>query len=750
MDHLTRICVTLSGCLQGVGFRPFVLRLAHEMGLTGWVRNERGQVTLEMEGLHEQVQQCLARLRDELPRGAQIDLWRETQHPLVGHRKFCIEPSCDKGEPLPGLLPDLAPCPDCWAEWNALGDRRFHYPFIACTSCGPRFSVIEHLPFDRAGTSCSVFPLCESCAREYHCVDDRRCHCQTMHCPDCGPQLRLLPANLGGSDAIGLAAEILREGGILALQSVGGFQLLADARNAEAVQRLRDGKQRPWKPLAVLVQSRIMAQALAHLSPDEWALMSSPPAPIVLSRARGSLLANAVHPDNPMIGLMLPPSPLHRLLIEAACCPLVATSGNLADEPICMSPAEAEAQLSGVADAFLVHNRHIAQRLDDSLAQIVAGKPQLIRRARGYVPEPVRTPIDLPDAVALGAYLKNTLAFSHGRQIVLSQHLGDLDSVANLDCQSQTLAAQLLLYNLRPRMVALDAHPDTPLPAVLDRLNLPLSRVPHHRAHVAAVMAEHGLAHERLLALAWDGYGHGDDGGAWGGEAFLVEKGRMKRVASILPFPLPGGDRAASEPRRVLLGLMFTLLGPDAFDHALIRARFRDDELTVLSGMLMNNVHCPLTSSVGRLFDALASLLDLRQIARFEGEAAQQVQFAAEREIEADSYPFAMPANAVVELDWRPMLSAMLIDVEEKQSVSMIAARFHATLCEWALAQLELCGCRDLVLAGGCFHNRLLVETIDHEVKQLGGRCWWPQRIPAGDGGLALGQIYYLALQGES
>lgn len=749
MDTISRTQITLSGCLQGVGFRPFVMRLAHALNLKGWVRNERGQVSLDIEGQSDAVQLFLLRLKRELPRGAQIDTWQEAPAEPTGHQKFCIEPSGDTGKPLPALLPDLAPCPDCWQEWQDLGDRRYRYPFIACTSCGPRFSLIENLPFDRAGTSCAAYPLCETCRIEYTDVADRRCHCQTMHCADCGPTLQLLPLGMAGDEAIAEAARILRAGGIVALQSVGGFQLLADARNGVALQRLREGKLRPWKPLAVLVQSRVMAQALARLSHEEWQLLQSPQAPIVLVQARPGILADEVHPDTPQIGLMLPPSPLHRLLIEAACCPLVATSGNLSDEPICMTPAEAEARLSGVADAFLIHNRHIAQRLDDSVAQIVAGQPQLIRRARGYVPTPVNVPIDLPDAVALGAYLKNTLAFSHGRQIVLSQHIGDLETAANLDCQAQTLAGQLLLYNLRPQFVALDAHPDTPLPTVLSNLHLPQARVPHHRAHIAAVMAEHGLVRERLLGLAWDGYGYGDDGDAWGGEGFLVEAGRMTRVASILPFPLPGGDMASREPRRALLGLLFTLLGPAALEHPLIAARFREDEIAVLGSMLMNDVNCPQVSSIGRWFDALASLLDLRQIGRFEGEAAQQVQFAAEQEEMGFSYPFGMPANEVVELDWRPMLSAILQDLARHEPVARIAARFHATLCEWVLAQVGIWGCRDLVLAGGCFHNRLLVEQIAARMNKLGGRCWWPQQVPAGDGGLALGQLYYLALQGE-
>lgn len=727
MENFSRVCISMSGRLQGVGFRAFALQLAHALGLTGWLRQEQGLLMLELEGDEPEILQALSRLRSEMPPGAQIDHWQQTWLAPAGYHKFCISPSVDASPRGAPLRPDLAPCPDCWHEWEQLGPSRFHHPLIACSSCGPHFSLVNDLYSTHAGAN--GFPLCHSCPDRCVALDPDQCTANTA--------LRLMPANLEGEAAIALAAEILRSGGIVALQSVGGFQLLVDARDDEALHRLRQGKQQPWRPWAVLVQSRIMAQALAYLTPEEWALMRAPPAPIVLSRARSGVLSTAVHPDTPQIGLMLPPTPLHRLLIEAACCPLAFTSGNLAGEPTCISFCEAEAQLADIADVFLIHPHQIAQRLDDSVAQIVAGQVQLLRRARGYVPEPLPVAIDMPEALALGAGRNNSPAFSRGRELLLTQPVGDLDRVSTLDAQAQILTGQLLLYSLRPQTIALDAQADMPMPAMLDRLRSPRQQVGHHRSHIAAVMAEHGLTRERLLALAWDGQNEG-------GEVVLLENGTMQRVATILPFPLPGGDLAAQEPRRALLGLMFTLLGPDAFEHELIRARFRDDELAMLGDMLMNAQDCPLTHSIGKLFDAVASLLDLRQLARFDGEAAQQVQFCATTTLEAPPYPFKRTADEI-DLDWRPMLCAMLEQPQE--TASTIAARFHATLCAWAGAQLEHWQCRQLLLAGGCFQNRLLVEMMVAEVARADGRCWWPQRLPASNGALAAGQLYALALQ---
>ncbi|RPI09280.1 MAG: carbamoyltransferase HypF, partial [Zetaproteobacteria bacterium] len=615
-----RLRVAIHGAVQGVGFRPFVYRLATDMDLPGWVSNSPQGVLVEVEGSPETLRTFLLRLQKERPPRASIQSLEASFLAPVGFGRFEIRPSDGTGERTTLILPDIGTCADCLRDIFDPADRRYLYPFTNCTNCGPRFSIIQALPYDRPNTTMARFAMCEACAAEYENPGDRRFHAQPNACPVCGPHVELWD-RVGGplsthGRAMGDAVEAIHAGQILAVKGLGGFHLIADARNDEAVRLLRTRKHREEKPLAIMAPCLDWIKVTCEVSPLEERLLSSPESPIVLLRRRrettddGGSVAASVAPGNPNLGVMLPYTPLHHILLRELAIPVVATSGNLSDEPICTDEREAVSRLGGLADFFLVHDRPIARHLDDSVARVLLGREQVLRRARGYAPLPVRVDRPLPPLLAVGGHLKNAVAVANRTEVFISQHIGDLETAQAFDAFRRVCADLARLYGLEPGAVACDAPPDYLSTRHAVSTGLPLIRVQHHYTHVLACMAENELS-APVLGVSWDGTGYGLDGTVWGGEFLRIGDAGFDRVAYLRPFPLPGGEQAIKEPRRTAVGLLYELLGDDVVtrdDLAPVRS-FSPRERALLARSLARRINAPVTSSAGRLFDAVAALL---------------------------------------------------------------------------------------------------------------------------------------------
>jgi hydrogenase maturation protein HypF len=741
--------IAVAGTVQGVGFRPFVHRVARELGVAGRVRNDAAGVTIDAFGAPALLDAFVARLRADRPPAAVIASVTEVRIPAEPVVGFEIVASGDAALRRTSIPPDLATCEDCLAEVRDPANRRHRYPFTNCTACGPRFTIALGAPYDRPLTTMAGFRMCSACAAEYADPADRRFHAQPNACPACGPRLWVEP---GGSNADPLAAAgaALAAGAIVAVKGIGGYHLACDATNPAAVRTLRERKRREEKPLAVMVPDLAAARAVAHLDPAEEALLASTERPIVLCRRRADAgLCPELAPGSPLVGLLLPYAPLHHLLLAAAKRPLVMTSGNLSDEPIACDDDDARRRLGGIADLFLVHDRPIASRCDDSVARVVAGRPLLLRRARGYVPRPVRLsrPFRRP-VLGAGAQLKNACCLARGDEAVLGPHVGDLDGLETYAAFEAAVARLESFLALRPEAIACDLHPlylstRWAREAAAAR-GVPLVEVQHHHAHAAAAMAEHGLEGP-VLALAWDGTGLGTDGAAWGGELLLAERGRFERLATLRPLRLAGGDRAIREPWRVALAALEDAAGPGAALDALPLFReVGEKERDVVRRMLAGGVNSPLAHGCGRAFDAAGALVLGRPRSRFEGQVALALDAAA-ADGPADPYPFEIDgARPVEELDLRPTWRALAAEVAGgRVAAATIAARFHATLArggaELVRRAARRTGPLPVVLTGGCFQNARLAEGI---LAQLSGAfpVYLPGEVPPGDGGLALGQ----------
>jgi len=756
-DALQRVRVSIHGAVQGVGFRPFVYRLATELGLTGWVSNSSQGVAIEAEGEFSRIADFLHRLEVEKPPRASIHGLEYWQLDPVGYERFEIRPSEAEGEKTVLVLPDIATCGDCLAEVLDPADRRYGYPFTNCTNCGPRFSIIEALPYDRANTTMRRFAMCDQCREEYENPSNRRFHAEPNACPRCGPRLELWDGEgkvlACREEALKNAAEAVRRGRILALKGLGGFQLVVDARDDEAVRALRRRKGRAEKPFALMYPSLKTVEADCEVDDLERRLLCSPESPIVLLHRRGAEedgprrggfpIAPAVAPRNPYLGVMLPYTPLHHLFMRRAGCPVVATSGNLSEEPICTNEEEAPERLHGIADLFLVHNRPIARHVDDSIVRVMLGRELMLRRARGYAPLPIQVKGPLPPLLAVGGHLKNTIAASVGDMVFLSQHIGDLETVQAYDAFRRVTASFLDLYALQPVAIACDAHPDYLSSRFAERDGLPVRRVQHHHAHVLACMGDNDLTGE-LLGVSWDGTGYGLDGTVWGGEFLQVTGTAFERVAHFRAFRLPGGETAVKEPRRAALGLLFEIFKDALFDMDELDplGAFSPQALRVLHGMLSRGVNAPRTTSAGRIFDAVASIAGLRQETQFEGQAAMELEYALEGVQTEETYPFHFrEADAPQIIDWEPMVREILAQVRGRIPAAHIAARFHNTLAEMIIAVARRARQERVVLSGGCFQNRYLTERAVKRLQAEGFRPYWHQRVPPNDGGIALGQI---------
>jgi len=719
--------MVLRGAVQGVGFRPTVFRIATELGLAGWVQNSGVGLTLEVEGTVDQIERFAGRLAADRPQAALVtseEAWRMAPS---GFAKFEIRPSLVADARTAALLPDLATCCECLHDLTDAANPRFGYAFTNCTHCGPRFSIQLDIPYDRRNTTMREFALCAHCRTEYESPRDRRFHAQPNACPACGPRLWLEPGATQGAP-LEQVARALAEGQIVALKAVGGFQLLVDARNSAAVSRLRERKRREEKPFAILMPSLAAVRKHCFTTDAEEALLLSPAAPIVLLCPRtDSDLAPEAAKSSPYVGVMLPGSPLHHLLMREHPHPIVATSGNRSDEPIAIHNEEAGERLRDIADVFLLHDRPIARPCDDSVARVSRGRPQILRRARGYAPLPVVTPRELLPVLAVGGHLKNTVAIAIGREVFLSQHLGDLDSLESRQAFERGIKDLCRLYRFEPQLVACDLHPDYASTRWALSSGVRTVQIQHHHAHVAACAAENGLESD-YLGVAWDGTGWGLDGTIWGGEFFFAHHGGFDRIAHLRPFRLPGGDAAMRDCSRPAAGLLWEMHGAAAVSHSVS---------SVVLAMLAQHVNSPLTSSVGRLFDAAAYLAGVAQQNCFEGQAAMAFEGRIGNERTREAYAIEHHGGVG---DWAPLVDALVLDRRANVDVGTISARFHNALANWIVEIARKACVRDVVLSGGVFQNAYLTECACQLLEAAGFRAFTHHQVPANDGGIALGQ----------
>jgi hydrogenase maturation protein HypF len=763
MPSACRIRVT--GIVQGVGFRPFVWRIARELELAGWVRNDAQGVEIAAEGAAAQVDALLWRLRHEAPALARVDAVQSRRVPLERLSGFAIAASRE-GAVSTAIGPDVGVCPECLAELFDPRARRWSHGFITCTHCGPRYTVTRRLPYDRPNTSLAAFPLCPDCAAEYGNPADRRFHAETTCCPNCGPTLRLRDA-VGGAiegEPIERTLALLRGGAIVAIKGLGGFHLACDARNGAAVAALRHRKNRDAKPFAVMVAGTASIAPLASVSNAERELLEGRERPVVLLSGDAALdeMLPHVAPGLHSVGVMLPATPIQYLLFhEAAGRPggtgwlqqpheliLVMTSANPGGEPIARANEEARARLAGIADAILDHDRDIVARCDDSVVRAQPRGALFVRRSRGHAPLAIKLPRAGRSVLAFGSHLKNCICVTRGDEAFLSPHVGDLATPAACEFLDETAQRLCELVDVQPQAVAHDLHPDdyatrAALACARER-GLPAIAVQHHHAHIAAVCAEH--RHDGpALGLALDGVGLGEDGSAWGGELLRVEAGTCRRIGRVRPLPLPGGDRAAREPWRMAAAVLHELgLG------ASMRERFGAEAASGVARMLERDLHCPRTSSLGRVFDAAAGLLGLCSHMQYEPQAAMLLEQAARQSIARGGWPQLREQpwriGADGELDLRPLLA----DLVPAQDPYRAAARFHAglaaALTEWVAAGAAATGVRTIALGGGCFLNTLLSTALHDALAQRGFQVLAARRAPPGDGGVALGQAW-VALQ---
>lgn len=750
----TRIEVRIYGIVQGVGFRPFVYRLAQDLSLGGWIYNDAQGVLIEVEGDHKAVLEFLRRVVRDKPAPALIYALEHRYIEPMGEHTFVIQPSPEGSKtPRVWILPDLAVCSDCVREMYNPTDRRYRYPFINCTHCGPRLTIIEDLPYDRPRTSMREFEMCEDCAREYEDPGDRRFHAQPTACPICGPSLTWYAPGLPsvyGEKALQAAVEAIRQGRIIALKGLGGYHLVVDALNNDAVLEIRRRKQRPWKPFAVMYPSLEMARRHAYIDEFSASLLESPQAPIVLLRwtpEGRSVIAPAVAPGSPYLGIFLPYTPLHRLLIDDLNGPIVATSGNFTDEPILHRDHEAQERLVGLCDGFLTHNRRIVRHADDSVIMVLdRPRPRMLmlRRARGYAPLPILAPRSMPPVLALGGHKHVVIALSRDKEIIPSQHLGDMETPEGRRACRTAVEDFLRLYDISPKIVVHDLHSEYFTTHYAKELGLPRIEVQHHHAHMAACMLENRLE-GKVLGLTWDGTGYGEDGTSWGGEFLHGDALTVKRIGSLIPFPLPGGDQAVREPWRTAIALLHMCYGREFPQDLPLFQEIPDKRVKITLQMLERNFNCPRSTGMGRLFDGIAALMGLSYVNTHQAQAPQMLEYAAWKHgtIRPPKTPnIPIVEDEILRLDWRPLVREFVQGIRRKEPVPVLAASFHHALVDAALAVIRRVGEPRIVLSGGVFCNRYLLEILWTKIEENGFLGYTHSQIPPTDGGLAVGQLW--------
>jgi hydrogenase maturation protein HypF len=755
---IRRRAVLVRGVVQGVGFRPFVYRLASETQLAGFIGNNTDGVTIEIEGAPERIDEFLARLRTDAPPMARIDSLAVHEVPPAGESEFRIILSQVLGPVSTGIPADSATCPDCLRELLDPRDRRYRYPFINCTNCGPRFTITRRIPYDRPQTSMAVFPMCAACQAEYDDPLNRRFHAQPNACWDCGPRVWLVDMEgraIDVQDPIAACIDRLMAGEIMAIKGIGGFHLGVDATSEAAVMRLRQRKRRYGKPLAVMVRDIEAAREFCELTKDEEELLHSAARPIVIARARpGSDIAPAVAPGIPWLGVFLPYAPLqHLLFADPRVRALVMTSANLSEEPIAIDNDEARSRLKEIADAFLFHNREILQRCDDSVQALVDSAPQLIRRARGFVPLAVELPMDSPPILAVGGHLKCVFALARGRYAYQSQHLGDLENLTGLEFFEESLLHLMRTFEIEPKTVAHDLHPGYLSTSWARKWaserGLPLIGIQHHHAHIAGCMAEHSLDGP-VIGLSLDGTGYGTDGRIWGGEVLLSRLDSFERFAHLDYVPMPGGDAGVREPWRMALahlhGAGFDIASPEILK--LLGAS--EKEARLLLRMIERGLNAPLASSLGRLFDAVAAVVLSRRVVDYEAQAAIELEGVAVDEPDTqDGYEIALEGNwdqrEPLRLKLAPMWTALLADLRAGVNKSRMAARFHSGIAKAfvgvAQAAHNATGIGAVALSGGVMHNRRMARLLRAGLEAEGFAVYQHRRVSPGDGGLSYGQV---------
>jgi len=750
LNSQQRTRLLVHGVVQGVGFRPYVYQLARQHGLGGFVMNSTAGVVIEVEGAPEVLDAFVAALRTQAPPLVEISDVVRAAVPAAGDREFVIRAS-DVGPVAFTLIPpDICVCDDCLDDVRDPANRRFEYPFTNCTNCGPRYSIIEDIPYDRSATTMAEFAMCDACRKEYEDPANRRFHAQPNACAVCGPRMRLVAGGrtVESADARAVlepVAEMLRNGGIVAWKGLGGYQLACDARQPKAVEELRRRKRRSEKPFAVMMADVEDVERICIVSAAERVALESRERPIVLLRRRaGAVLAEDVSPRNPMTGVMLPCTPMHdllfRVLRETMTAPvaLVMTSGNVSEEPIVIEDAEAEKQLGTIADAFAHHNRRIHTRVDDSIVRVFDNEAMVMRRARGYAPQPVWLGHGEAEVLACGAQQKSTFCLTKAGFALTSQHLGDLENYETLQFFEQTLERMQRLFHVSPKVIAHDLHPNYLSTRLA--MKLPAERrigVQHHHAHIASCMAEHGLEGS-VIGLAWDGTGFGTDGTIWGGEFLVAGFAEFERFGHLRNVQLAGGDAAVREPWRVARSYLRDAFGSAIPEQAM--APMPEEKIRLVDAMLDRGLNVVETSSCGRLFDAVASLIGLRHAVSFEGQAAMELEAIASGEL-TERYGFAVDDGAV---DLRPMVQEIVQDVARAMPQARIAARFHQTLVAVAV---DMCnrmkresGLRRVCLSGGCFQNQRLLGGCVQELRAEGFEVFYQRKVPANDGGISLGQ----------
>lgn len=740
--------IRVEGIVQGVGFRPHVHSLARRLSLSGWVGNDGAGVFIEAEGTRENVARFEEELRGQAPPLAVVHRVTATAVPARGDRGFRITGSRDGGGRAALISPDVATCADCLAELFDPAGRRYRHAFVNCTNCGPRFTIVQDVPYDRPATTMAGFAMCEECTREYLDPDDRRFHAQPTCCPACGPTLRLAgPGDTDGDgdgDPIALAAALVRSGGVLAVKGLGGYHLAVDAGDEEAVRTLRSRKHREDRPFAVMVADLDAARALCELDGDAERLLTGPRRPIVLlPRRPDAPIAEAVSPGERRLGVMLPYTPVHHLLAGEITGPYVLTSGNLSDEPIAYRDRDAFTRLAGIADRFLTHDRPIHVRTDDSVVLATRGEGLPLRRSRGYAPEPLRLPHPVRRAVlACGAELKNTFCLAKGERAFVSHHIGDLENYETLCSFAEGIDHFRRLFGITPRVVAHDLHPEyLSTKYARDMDGVDLVGVQHHHAHIASCLADNREAGP-VIGVAFDGLGYGADGTFWGGELLVADLTGFTRAGCLAPVPLPGGTAAIRHPWRMAAAHLDAVYGGAPPGDLAVISRHRDwDEVLAVA---RSGVNSPLTSSAGRLFDAVAAILGLSDTVTYEGQAASALEQRADP-TEKSAYPVRLrEAGELLVIQAGDLVRAVVDDLRERTDPATVSARFHNGLAAATAASCarlrSRTGIGTVALSGGVFQNRLLLDRLVRALRHRGFRVLTHQRVPPNDGGISLGQ----------
>ena len=769
-QSLKSASISVRGIVQGVGFRPFVYGLAVKHDLKGWVYNTSEDVKIEVEGVAEAVRQFERELKEKAPPLAHIENVAIEYHPPLGYKNFEIRHSQAQAGKYQLISPDVATCQACLGELLNPEDRRYRYPFTNCTNCGPRFTIIEDMPYDRPKTTMRYFQMCPKCQAEYDNPLDRRFHAQPNACPKCGPQVELVD-NQGkpvtGSNPISAASRLLKEGKIVAIKGLGGFLLACDATNDTVVKTLRQRKKRSSKPFAIMVTDIDKVKRHCYVSPDEEELLTSSQSPIVLMRWReDSSVSREVAPNLQYLGIMLPYTPLHHVLLRDTALPLVMSSGNLSEEPIARDNDEALRRLSGIADYFLIHNRDIYSRYDDSVAVVERGTSQLVRRARSYAPYPIRLSFEAKQVLGCGAEEKNTFCLTKDNYAFLSQHIGDMENIETLEHFNSTISLYKRLFHVEPEIIAYDLHPDylaTKYARDLGESGMRLIPVQHHHAHIASCLADNGLE-SLVIGVAFDGTGMGADGNIWGGEFLVADYRNFRRAGHLEYLPLPGGAAAIKKPYRTAIGYILTLLGEGSLSRNLPVMKQADDmEIEVIKRQIEKKINSPLSSSMGRLFDAISALLGIRGEIDYEGQAAVELEMAAHSSViarpvpsearELDeaisgnnaSYPYRIVDDEGIRIvRLRDLLAAVIEDLHQGVPKGRISVKFHNTIARMINEMCQLIadetGINQVAPSGGVFQNRLLLGKAVNLLESSGFQVFTHRQVPCNDGGISLGQ----------